>query len=471
MVTVIAGVFRTKVLAVMLGPAGIGVFNLLTSIGGMAANLAGLGVGTSAVRTVAEASGSGDSLRVARTIIILRRISIVLGILGALILAMISYPASRVTFGTGAHTLEIALLGVLVFVSVVSGSQGALIQGLRQISNLARVSIWSAVVGSILAVPLICFLKADGIVPMMILFSAIGLFFSWWYARRVVIEKVNVTWRQTLCESRSMVGLGVVFMGSNMITGATLYFNQILVTRLLGIESMGYYSAAYSLAGVYVGFILAAMGKDLFPRLAASAQDHEECNRIVNQQTEVSLLLAVPGLAFTLLAAPWVITMFYAHGFAPAAGVLCWLVWGVLGRVVCWPMGYLLIALDCRHAYFWSELASNVVNVALTWVGIHYFGLAGTGMAFAGLYLFCTILMLFVTFRVSGFRYSPTNLKLVSWMLPSLAVVLAASRWLPPKLGYPVGGVITLVLGYICARRLASWISPARLGFLARFLH
>ncbi len=57
------------------------------------------------------------------------------------------------------------------------------------------------------------------------------------------------------------------------------------------------------------------MGSDFYPRLTAAARDHAECNRLVNEQAQISLLLAGPD-ARNLTFAPLVISIFYAVTFA-----------------------------------------------------------------------------------------------------------------------------------------------------------
>ena len=76
-------------MALLLGPSGFGLFGLYGSIADLTQNIAGLGVNSSGVRQIAEAAGSGDEERMARTAAILRRTSLVLGILGAVLLAIL----------------------------------------------------------------------------------------------------------------------------------------------------------------------------------------------------------------------------------------------------------------------------------------------------------------------------------------------------------------------------------------------
>jgi enterobacterial common antigen flippase len=74
------GIFRTKAMALLLGPAGVGLFGLYWSISELARSIAGMGINTSGVRQIAESVGTGDAQRVARTVTTLRRVALVLEI-------------------------------------------------------------------------------------------------------------------------------------------------------------------------------------------------------------------------------------------------------------------------------------------------------------------------------------------------------------------------------------------------------
>src|SRR6185295_14160468 len=94
------GIVRTKVMAILLGPAGVGLMGLYSSVIDLTQSIAGMGINSSGVRQIAEAVGSGDTTRIARTAKVLRWISVVLGLLGAILLAAFCVPISRLTFKT-----------------------------------------------------------------------------------------------------------------------------------------------------------------------------------------------------------------------------------------------------------------------------------------------------------------------------------------------------------------------------------
>src|SRR4051794_30078087 len=97
--TIAIGIVRTKAMALLLGPAGLGLFGLYGSIADLAFSIAGVGINSSGVRQIAEAVGSNDTERIARTIVVLRRMSVLLGLFGALLLVLFSRQVSTLTFG------------------------------------------------------------------------------------------------------------------------------------------------------------------------------------------------------------------------------------------------------------------------------------------------------------------------------------------------------------------------------------
>ena len=74
---------RTKAMALMLGPAGFGLMGLYGVILELTQTIAGMGINSSGVRQIAEAVGTGETARIARTAVVLRRTAFVLGLLGA----------------------------------------------------------------------------------------------------------------------------------------------------------------------------------------------------------------------------------------------------------------------------------------------------------------------------------------------------------------------------------------------------
>ena len=395
-INIVLGIIRTKFLAVLLGPTGIGLMGLYTALTSTIGAMTNMGVGSSGVRQIAEAAGTGDRVGIARTIVALRRASVFLGLVGMLLMIIFCKPLSQLTFGSTEYTWPIALLSVTLFLGAVSGGQVALVQGMRRITDLAILSVLGGLLGTVISIPMIFMWGKEGIVPFLITVSVMTILTSWWYARKIPVAHIIIGWRETLREVKGLLSLGLVFMATGLMSAAVMYLIRVLVVQQIGMDSAGLYQAASALSSLYIGVILGAMGMDFYPRLTAVSEDDEACNRMVNEQTEVGLLIAMPGVLATLTFAPLVIQIFYSTSFIPAYEVLRWQIMGILLNVISWPMGFVLLAKGKGKIYFWTALTTNAIHLTLVWIGIKYFGLEGTGIAFFALYVFYTIMILAV---------------------------------------------------------------------------
>ncbi len=457
------GVVRMKAMALLLGPSGVGLIGLYSSIADLTRSVAGLGINSSGVRQIAEAVGTGDTQRIARTVTTLRRVALASGALGALLLLLLCKPVSWLTFRNFDHVGAVALLALVAFFGDISGAQAALVQGMRRIADLARMNILGAFYGTLFSIGIVYFWKERGLVPSLVCVAAMSIVTSWWYARKIKVQPVRITMAQALEETSGLVKLGVVFMSGTLATLASAYLVRIIVLHQVGEQAVGYYQAAWILGGFYIGFILQAMGADFFPRLTAVANDHAECNRLVNEQAEVGLLMAGPGLLATLTFAPLVITVFYRPDFAPAAEILRWICLGMVLQVVTWPMGFIVLAKGARKIFFWTELLSSAVYAGLVWVGVRVFGVQGAGIAFFALYILHSVAVYVIARRLTGFHWSVANRQLALLFVPLVAVVFAAWYLLPPIPAAILGLAFTVPTGIYSLKTLCKLIPLERL--------
>ncbi|MBY3128783.1 O-antigen translocase [Rhizobium laguerreae] len=474
LVNVALSVIRNKALAVLLGPEGVGLMGLYQSIVDIAQTAAGLGLGGSGVRQVAEAAGTGDEARIAQSAKALRRISIILGLLGALLLAALAFPVSNFTFGHYQHAGGIALLSLAVFLRIVSSGQTALIQGLRGIANLARINVLVGFFSTVSTVPLIYLFGAQAIAPSVVAIAAVTTLSTWWYSRRIGAHSPRMSARQFGQEWAPLLRFGAVFTASGLLTFGAAYAIRIIVLKDGGVMAAGLYQAAWGLGGLYAGFILQAMGTDFYPRLTTTADNHAECNRLVNEQMEISILLAGPGLLATLTLAPLMMSLFYSSEFHGAVDLLRWICLGMMLRIIAWPMGFIILAKRAQAIFFWTEAAATLVHVGLAWHFVSKFGTPGAGMAFFGLYVWHSILIYVIVRRLTGFRGSAANRRHVLLFLPASVLVFLAFWVLPlwPAIG--IGALAVALTGIYSLRMLIQLLPPEMMpavirGWIAKF--
>jgi enterobacterial common antigen flippase len=204
------------------------------------------------------------------------------------------------------------------------------------------------------------------------------------------------------------------------------------------------------------------MGADFYPRLTGAVGNRTDCNRLVNEQAQVSLLLAGPGVIATLTFAPLVIALLYSAKFYAAVPLLRWICLGATLQVITWPMGFIIVAKGRQSIFFWCELAYTGVYIALAWLCIRYFGLNGSGMAFFGSYVFHGLLIYPIVRRLTGFRWSASNRRVGVFFLGSIGLVFCSFYLLPFWASTVVGTLAALGSGIYSLRTLCKLVSLHR---------
>lgn len=376
---ILIGIIKSKFVAVLLGPAGMGIQGLYQSALQLIQGISSLGLSQSAVRDVSEANGTGDAYRIGRKVAVLRRLVWYTGLLGLIATALLSPILSKTTFGNYDYTLPFIVLSVTLLLDQLSAGQRVVLQGLRRLKYLAKASAIGSTVGLIVSVPLYYLLGVQGIVPTLILHSVTSLLLSWWFSRRVNIEKVSVTHRESLVEGRTMLRMGIAMSMTTILGTATAYLLRSFIRYDGGEDQVGLFVAGFYIMNYYTGLVFNAMGTDFYPRLAAVNKDNQKCKTIINQQGEIALLIIGPLLLGCLIFMPFIIRLLYSQEFLPAMDYIFGATVGMLFKAASWVISYSFVAKGEAKLFIWNELIGTTVTTSLYLIGYLLWGLLGLG--------------------------------------------------------------------------------------------
>lgn len=454
------GIVQTKFVAVLIGPSGIGLIAAYQSVIQLGSQISGFGINQSGVRDVAAAAGSNNQNSIARTIFILRRMCWLTGLGGTIGLAVLALPISLLTFGTSAHAMSLALLSAIILVTAIAQGQMAIIQGLRRIGDLVRIQIVGSLAGACVSIGLYVYFGMAGIVPALFAIAVFNLGVAWWFSRKVIPATVRIPWRETLASAKSLFGLGAAFMVGGLATTFTAYATRVLIVRNIGIDGVGMYQAAFAISGYVVNFVLGAMGADFYPRLAGVAENRREMNRLVNEQTEIGLLLSTPVLIVILGLAPLAINILYSADFAPAVELLRWFAVGCFLRVISWPMGFIQLAKGEKHWFMFSQIVFNALHIFFIIGGMDLWGLRGAAMAFCAMYICHVIGIRLIAQHLTQFSWSHKTKRLIYCQLIAILIAFGVSLLLSDICSMVVGGILFLMIGVYCFQQLMVRLGP-----------
>lgn len=413
-VNILLGIVRTKVLAVLLGTTGVGLNGMFQSIADLMRSLAGLGLSFSSVKEIAEAKQSEDNVHISHTVTMLYRWLWGTGIAGMLLTIGLSPWISHYVFGDRNHLFSICLISFSVLAGTVSSGQLALLQGMRKIGSMAKSSLYGAIGGLVTAVPLYWIFGLKGIVPALLAVSFIGLFFTWFFARRISVEKVVQSYRESLKRGGGMVKLGVYTVVSGLVSTLTLFLLRSFILQSDGVGHVGLFQAVWSVSNMYMGGIMASMAADYYPRLCSLNGDDPKTVRFTNEQTRFVLIVATPLIVLLLLIAPPIINLLYSNGFNAASTLLRWQIFGTFLKVIIWPLGFILLSKGRGARFLIVESTWFIVYYVASRLLWPHYGLESAGIAYVIAYVIYLPLVYLLVQPLCNFHFGIRNKVLIT---------------------------------------------------------
>ena len=184
-ITIAASVVKMKAAAMLLGPAGVGMVGLYVNLIQTAAAIASLGIGTVGTRQIATAHAEGGEVAVGRTRRALFWGTLALAVIGSVLFWLSSDWIARIVLADETRAADVRWLSLGVALTVASGSQGALLTGLRRVGDLARISIGAGVIGGALGVLAIWLWGAQGLIAMILIAPLVTFLFGHVYVARL----------------------------------------------------------------------------------------------------------------------------------------------------------------------------------------------------------------------------------------------------------------------------------------------
>ena len=422
---ILCSIVRTKLVAMWIGPVGIGLFGLFNNALEMISTGTNLGIRSSSVRDISQAHDSTTPGLVAKMVAVVRKWSLWLGLFGALVTLMLAPLLSELTFGDQSHLWGFVALSVAVLLGAITNGEYAVLQGSARLKRLASVTLWGTLTGLAVSIPLFYLLRERSILPSILAYAMALAAFAWLF-RNKEYAKPQLSRRETFDMGKGFVKLGIFMTLGNFASILASYAFNAWLNMNAGTEAVGFYQAGYTLINKYTGLILTALGMEYYPRLSKVANSRLRLRAFVSQEINVAIAVMAPVVALFILLRELVVWILYTPEFNV---ILTFVSWGMIGtvlRTLSWCLAFTILAKGDGKTYLWTEVASAIINLVLNIVFYRWWGLTGLGIAFLVSYLLYTAIVAVVYFKMYRLSVSRGCLVNLLWTLAVASVVMWA---------------------------------------------
>lgn len=415
----LCAVLRSKLMALWVGTAGVGVIALFNSTLELMRTMTMFNLKQGGVREIASAPAAERPM-VCHAV---GRLALWLGLGGMVIVAMLSPLLSMAAFDTYDYTWAFALLSLTMVASAIAEGRKTVLQAMGQLKDLAKASLYGAVTSTVLSLPLVYFFRMQAIVPMLMVFSAFTLLFLMLPKTARPSRRPAPAYVRT--KVRALVKLGSYLTAALLAGMGAEYALRIYLSLSSSVDTVGQFQAGYVLINSYVGVIFTAISMEFYPRLSATIHRTRTTSVLVRHEINTMLWILIPVVAVFICTEELIVRILYSEAFLPVLPFLSLAIMAMFFKAVSWCYSYVILAKGDGKVYVMTETLSAVCLVVFSYIGWSRWGFAGLGAAYLAQFIVFTL----ATWAVARHRYRLTLGRNI-WLILLAGIAIAAVTFL-----------------------------------------
>ncbi|MGE6791817.1 oligosaccharide flippase family protein [Pseudomonas guineae] len=419
------GAVAVKLLAVLAGPAGVGLYSVLRHLQQMLSSVASIGGQNAVVQGLSSHQG------MARRQFFLS--SFYVFVLASFLLStaiLISADFIATWIFAGEHASAIRWLVIPIVLGALLFFFRGVLTAEMQFGALSIVTMLTGLGAALVALP-VGLAYARGYPNIMVLLLAggplLGLLAAFVFVRRQgyfqsckAIAPGDVTWSSTV----RFLRVALPSLLSLCLTLGSVLIVRSYIVRLYGLEGAGQFDAAWSISAMYLALFLTSLQSYLLPELSQVGSG-DEMHSALAKAFHFSLLISLPLITCLVVMKPLIVSVLFSHEFLPSLNVLRWVLIGDFVRVLGWVISTALVARADMKGFALAEGLWSIIFMSLSLLLLSH-GLEWVGFAYLVSYVFY---LAFLTWRLWSFHgVSLEGRRLLYWLGGFSMVALTA--WL-----------------------------------------
>lgn len=388
----LVGLIRNKIVALFLGPAGIGIQTLLMTTINTIIQITNLGVPQSGVRELAiQKNQEGKS----KVILSINYLSILLGALSVVLCLIFSRSLSLWVFKSPDYQFCFIIVSFAILFESIMAGEVAILQGFRDTKRLAISSLMGAIISLLVSVPLYYYWRIDAIPYALVIGSVISCGSYFFFRYNKIRPQRTYKYSELKNPIESILKLGITLMVSNSFMSILVMALNLVIRRCGTLEDVGFYQAAYSCTYSFISILIAVLASDYYPRLSEKIDNKTETLSIINTQMSLFFYILMPIVALIVCFPHTIVNVLYTSTFGVIAFPVQIMGIALIFRVLWQIFSYVILAKGDRRAFLLIDaFLGNGMFFGGNIVGFLLFGLKGLSISYLVMSLFVMLLLL-----------------------------------------------------------------------------
>ena len=386
LVKMLTGFVSVKVVASIIGPAGVALVGQLNNFATIAMSLSSGGINNGITKYISEFKNDEGKVRTYLSTAL--RITVICSLCVGVAMIVLNRLLSRLILQTEEYWYVFLIFGFTILLYALNLMLLSVVNGFKEFKKYVKINIANSVVGLCFTLVFVLTLGLPGALVSAVTYQSVMLFITMWMVRKSSWAAWS-NFKERLNRLASKQYFKYTLM--TLTTAATLPISQLLlrsyvISEISPIEA-GWWEAMNRLSNMYLMVITTSFTVYYMPRLS-ELSDKYELRREIFKAYKLIVPILIVGFTLIYLFRHLIIKILFSSEFLPMENLFIWQLTGDFFKICSWLLAFIMVAKAMSRAYITTEILFTLLFITLGFVFIKLNGVVGITQAYLVNYIF-----------------------------------------------------------------------------------
>lgn len=388
----------SKIVAIYLGPDGLGVIGQLGSFLAIVLAISTGGISNGVVKYLSEyGNEKTEQYKIIKASVVITLIS---SVIVSIFIILFSGYWSEIIF-KGSFQSVIIILGISIIFYALFNLSTNILNGLKEYKKFNYIGIISSLTGLIFSVFWVKYFGIYGALLSLVTYQSVVFFIIFLFKNKIAelkyLEIIKVRINMSVIKNLSKFSIMAI------ISAFCIPVSQILIRNFIATEInstfVGYYEGINRLSNMYLTLITTTLSIYYLPKLSSLTNSKEVRTEIFNGY-KLIIPVTLVILTFVLVFKKLIIKYVFSSQFMEMENLFLPQLIGDFFKIASWLLAFQMLAKAMTITYIVTEVIFSILLVGLTFVFVNYFGGIGVVYSYALNYFLYFIAMIVIFSRL-----------------------------------------------------------------------
>lgn len=380
LVKMLTGFVSVKVVASIIGPAGVALVGQLNNFATIAMSLSSGGINNGITKYISEFKNDEGKVRTYLSTAL--RITVICSLCVGVAMIVLNRLLSRLILQTEEYWYVFLIFGFTILLYAINLMLLSVVNGFKEFKKYVKINIANSIVGLCFTLAFVLTLGLPGALVSAVTYQSVMLFITMWLIRNSAWAAWS-NFKGLLNKLASKQYFKYTLM--TLTTAATVPISQLLlrsyvISEISPIEA-GWWEAMNRLSNMYLMVITTSFTVYYMPRLS-ELSDKFELRREIFKAYKLIVPMLILGFTLIYLFRHLIITILFSSEFQPMENLFIWQLIGDFFKICSWLLAFLMVAKARMKAYITTEIVFALTFICLGFFFMRFNGVVGITQAY-----------------------------------------------------------------------------------------